>query len=254
MERMHGFGVDDQASMIAAGVDPSVVYRALMVSFLEGSMIHGVFHGDLHGGNMMVTSDGRPAVLDFGITGRFPEARRQALLGLMMTAVTQDGRGMLRHFRDLGGFPPHVDIDQIAAELDIDELMTQNPNDLTPEAMATQMREAMKRLVAHGAKLPKEMFLYMKGLVYLGGAVTTLASEVDMFGEMSHIYGLFTTTHAGELEAIDLDVSAMPDPDEVTDLFRRQVGIDAEKMTLREMQQAQAERAEQLRTGMKKTS
>ena len=45
MERLHGYGVDDGAAMTAAGVDPSPVYRALMVSFLEGAMIHGVFHG-----------------------------------------------------------------------------------------------------------------------------------------------------------------------------------------------------------------
>jgi ubiquinone biosynthesis protein len=254
MERMHGYGVDDPSSMMAAGVNLSVVYRALMVSFLEGSMIHGVFHGDLHGGNMMVTSDGRPALLDFGITGRFPELRRQALLGLMMTAATQDGRAMLGYFRDLGGFPPDVDVDRIAVELNIDELMSQNPNDISPEVMAQQMRESMKRLVAHGAKLPKEMFLYMKGLVYLGGAVTTLAADVDMFGEMAHIYGLFTTTHAGHLEEIDIDVAAMPDPDQVTELFRRQVGVDAETMTLKEMQQIQADRAEQLRIGMRKTT
>jgi ubiquinone biosynthesis protein len=254
MERLHGYGVDDGAAMATAGVDPSPVYRALMVAFLEGAMIHGVFHGDLHGGNMMVTASGRPALFDFGITGRFPEIKRQALLGLMMTMASQDARTLLRHFRDLGGFPPNADIDQIAVELKLDELMTQNPNDLSPEAMALQMRETMKRLVAHGAKLPKEMFLYMKGMVYLNGAITNLAADVDMFAEMAHLYELFTTTHAGHLEDLDIDLAAMPDASGFTDLMREQMGVDAEKMTFKEMQVAQAERREQMRAAMKKTS
>jgi len=41
-----------------------------MISFLEGAMLYGVFHGDLHGGNLFVRPDGRLALLDFGITGR----------------------------------------------------------------------------------------------------------------------------------------------------------------------------------------
>ena len=31
----------------------------MMISFLEGAMIYGVFHGDLHGGNLFVMRDGR---------------------------------------------------------------------------------------------------------------------------------------------------------------------------------------------------
>jgi ubiquinone biosynthesis protein len=252
MERLDGYGVDDGAAMVAAGIDPSPVFRALMVSFLEGALIHGVFHGDLHGGNMLVTPDGTPALVDFGITGRFVEAKRRALLGLMMTAAAQDGPGLLRHFRDLGGFPPGVDVAQLAVELDIDGLIAQNPNDLSPEAMALQMRETMNRLVAHGAKLPKELFLYVKGMVYLGGSITDLAADVDLFAEVAHIYGLFLTTHLGQLQSLDLDLTAMPDAAGITDLMRQQVGVDAETLTFREMQALQAERAEQLRATRRK--
>src|SRR5262249_43957273 len=39
MERLRGFQIDDDAAMAAAGIDPSAVFRALMVSFFEGAMI-----------------------------------------------------------------------------------------------------------------------------------------------------------------------------------------------------------------------
>ena len=59
--------------MKAAGIDTEAVLRAGVVSFLEGAMLFGVFHGDLHGGNLFVQPDGRVALLDFGITGRLDE-------------------------------------------------------------------------------------------------------------------------------------------------------------------------------------
>jgi ubiquinone biosynthesis protein len=251
MERLRGLSTDDEAALEAAGVDPSPVFRALMISFFEGAMIHGVFHGDLHGGNMMVTDGGRPAIFDFGITGRFTDAKREALLGLMMTAASQDGTAMLGHFRDLGGFPSDADVERLAEELDIDELMTQNPADLSPEMLAVQMRETMSRLVAHGAKLPKEMFLYMKGMVYLNGAIASIAADVDMFTEMAHIYDVFTSSHADSVAGV-VDPDTLPAADEIAGRMRQTMGVDGETLTYREMQQAQAARAEAMRGAMKK--
>ena len=73
MEQLDGFGFDDVAGMHAAGIDTAAVVRAGMVAFLEGAMLYGVFHGDLHGGNLLVLPDGRVALLDHGITGRLDE-------------------------------------------------------------------------------------------------------------------------------------------------------------------------------------
>ena len=60
------------------------VVRALLIVFLEGATLFGVFHGDLHGGNLLVRPDGRVALLDYGITGRLDEVRRLAFLRLLM--------------------------------------------------------------------------------------------------------------------------------------------------------------------------
>src|ERR671911_2971759 len=90
MERLEGFKFDDVAGMRDAGVDTDAVVRTGMVGFMEGAMIHGIFHGDLHGGNLFVLPDGRTALLDFGIVGRLSEPRRLAFLRLMLAATTND--------------------------------------------------------------------------------------------------------------------------------------------------------------------
>ena len=74
MERLSGFAFDDVESMKRAGIDTTAVIRTGMIAFMEGAMIYGVFHGDLHGGNLFVLPDGRTALLDFGIVGRLDRA------------------------------------------------------------------------------------------------------------------------------------------------------------------------------------
>ena len=58
MERLSGFAFDDVESMRNAGIDTHALLQAGLIASLEGAMIYGVFHGDLHGGNLVVQPDG----------------------------------------------------------------------------------------------------------------------------------------------------------------------------------------------------
>ena len=73
---------------------------------MEGALLYGLFHGDLHGGNLFVMPDGKVALLDFGITGRMDEFQRLAFLRLLVGASMNDVMVQLAAFRDLGALPP----------------------------------------------------------------------------------------------------------------------------------------------------
>jgi len=110
MERVSGFNFDDVAGMKDAGIDTEAVIRTGMIAFMEGAMIHGIFHGDLHGGNLFVLKDGRTALLDFGIVARLSQDRRLAFLRLMLSATTNDIKGQMAALRDLGALPFDTDL------------------------------------------------------------------------------------------------------------------------------------------------
>jgi ubiquinone biosynthesis protein len=63
-----------------------------MIGFLEGAMMHGIFHGDLHAGNLFILPSGKIALLDFGITARLSESKRLALLSLIVGATNGTSR------------------------------------------------------------------------------------------------------------------------------------------------------------------
>jgi ubiquinone biosynthesis protein len=191
MERLAGFAWDDVAGMRAAGIDTSEVVRAGMVAFMEGAMLFGVFHGDLHGGNLFVQPDGRVALLDYGITGRLEEPKRVAFLRLLLGGTVNDVRTQVAALRDLGALPRDTDIGQVIADLGLDRPPI-DPTQLTPEELTGEIRDLTKALLSYGARLPKELMLFVKNLLFLDGAMATLAPDIDLFAEVTHLAEYFS--------------------------------------------------------------
>jgi ubiquinone biosynthesis protein len=194
MERLEGFAFDDVVGMREAGIATEAVVRTGMIGFLEGCMFNGIFHGDLHGGNLLVLRDGRTGLLDFGITGRLPQDQRLAFLRLLVGASMNDVVGQLGALRDLGALPPDADLPAIVVELGLDKPPI-DPTTLTAEELTGEIQRVLKALLGYGARLPKPLMLFVKNLVFLDGAITTLAPDLDLFAEITAIAMYFTTRH-----------------------------------------------------------
>lgn len=234
MEKLQGFNFDDVEGMKAAGINTEDVVRAGMISFMEGALIHGVFHGDLHGGNLFVLSDGRTALLDFGIVGRLTQARRMAFMRLMLGATTNDLRGQVAALRDLGALPSDTDIDAVIVDLKLDQPV--DPTTLNGEELVQEVQRIVKSLLAYGAKLPKELMLYVKNMVFLDGAIARLAPDLDIIAELTNITMVFTQRHGERLfKELGMDQSAFQ-----IDLtsVKNSLGVDesTDSLTYRELQ------------------
>ncbi len=236
MERVYGFNFDDVVGMQDAGIDTEDVVRTAMVAFMEGAMVEGIFHGDLHGGNLFVLADGRTALLDYGIVGRLTGARRNAFLRLMLGATTNDVRTQMAALRDLGALPLDTDLDAVIRDLRLDEEVI-DPTTLTGEEMVQEVQRIVKAMLGYGAKLPKELMLYVKNMVFLDGAIARLAPDLDLLAEVANISMLFAQKH-GQRLGRELGV----DPDAVEfdfDGVRASIGLDSSvnSLTYRELQQ-----------------
>jgi ubiquinone biosynthesis protein len=198
MERLRGFAFDDVVSMHDAGVDTTAVLRAGLIASLEGAMLYGVFHGDLHGGNLMVEPSGRTVLFDFGITGRLREPQRLAFLRLLLSGTAGDVRGQLVALRDLGAFPPDTDLDAVFFDLELDQPV-KDPTQMSADEMVNELQELVKKLLGYGARAPKDLMLFVKNLMFLNAATATLAPELDLLGEIVHVHTYFVQTHGERL-------------------------------------------------------
>jgi ubiquinone biosynthesis protein len=205
MERLDGFAWDDVGSMRDAGVDTEAVLHAGLVAFMEGAMLFGVFHGDLHGGNLLVRPDGRTVLLDFGITGRLDQHKRLAFLTLLVGATSGDTMGQLRALVGLGAFPPDIDLDAVFRDLGLDR--TVDPTQLSADELVHELQELTKKLLAYGARAPKELMLFVKNMMFLDGAIATLAPELDILGEIEKVHTEISLRHGARLAAdLGIDV------------------------------------------------
>ena len=236
MERLDGFAWDDVEGMRAIGIDTTAVLRAEMISFLEGAFLYGVFHGDLHGGNLFVRADGRVALLDFGITGRLGERQRLAFLQLLIGGSTSNVPLQVQALKDLGALPAEAEVSDLIRDLGLDK-PSPDVAALTAEELTAQLRDLTKQLLAYGARMPKELMLFVKDMLFLDGAVATLAPGIDLLGEVAHIATYFAERYGDRIAAdIGLDPRAVP-----VDLggLRASIGLspETEQFTYRELQE-----------------
>jgi len=235
MQRVSGFNFDDVVGMQDAGIDTEEVVRTAMVALMEGAMVYGVFHGDLHGGNLFVLADGRTALLDFGIVGRLAGERRLAFLRLMLGATTNDIKGQLAAMRDLGALPKDTDLDAVIRDLRLDEPRV-DPTTMSGEELVAEVQRVVKAMLGYGAKLPKELMLYVKNMVFIDGAMARLAPDLDLLGEIAKISLMFAERHGERLgRELGIDHTAV----EISmDGVKTSLGVDTstESLTYRELQ------------------
>ena len=112
-----------------------------------------------------------------------------------------------------------------------------DPTTLTGEEMVQEVQRVVKALLGYGAKLPKELMLYVKNMVFLDGAIARLAPELDLIGEVANISMLFAMKH-GERLGRELGI----DPNAVEfdmDGVKASMGLDSsvDSLTYRELQE-----------------
>jgi ubiquinone biosynthesis protein len=197
MERLRGFASTDDEGVRAAGIDTERMLMAGFSAFVEGALVHGVFHGDLHPGNIMVLEDGRYGILDYGIVGRLSGRERAAFARMMASGAVGDVRGQIEAMRDLDGFPADADIEQLIREM---------PADLIPTSMKVpdiravggSLTSTMRIMQRHRFRLPKLLVLLSKNLIFADGAVHRFAPDLDLLTAATPLFLRAADTHRPE--------------------------------------------------------
>jgi len=74
MELVVGAKIDDLTRLVEGDIDTRSSIQALIESWFALTLCTGVFHGDMHAGNLLLTASGEVVLLDWGIVGRLPAA------------------------------------------------------------------------------------------------------------------------------------------------------------------------------------
>ena len=106
MEFIHGTKVTDLEELIRRGVDPAVINRLLIKTYLKQLLEDGFFHADPHPGNLLVMPDGRLAFFDFGMVGRITPELQAKMIDAFFHVVSKDPAGIAQDLIDLDFLKP----------------------------------------------------------------------------------------------------------------------------------------------------
>ncbi|MCC7078982.1 MAG: SCP2 sterol-binding domain-containing protein [Acidimicrobiia bacterium] len=212
MERVPGtaYTVTDLSA-----VDRERLLRLAIQGVLEQTLVYGVFHGDLHAGNVLLDEEGTFSLVDFGIVGRLDKAQRAALVRFLVGFVRNDIRDELEAMVTFGAIPARADLDAIAADIEAEV----DPGSLGTDAPTTALAAAVGRLirvVAHrGFRLPKELVLFFKNLLYLNGFANAVAPDSNLLAQVDPVFQYFDSKYGRAIPLfLGSDGTPSENPDE----------------------------------------
>lgn len=173
MERIDGCKVTDSGSSASKRRRLARILIEAMIAkpFWSDSPDSAVFHADPHAGNLLVTRDGRLAILDWALVTSLGKAQRIAVVQAVACALTQDETGLSRALAALGhSSDPATLRAAIAAGL-------RQVRQGTFPGMDWLMA-LLDRLGTTGAmQFPEELTLFRKALLTLSGVISDVSGQ-----------------------------------------------------------------------------
>ncbi|WP_020672747.1 ABC1 kinase family protein [Amycolatopsis nigrescens] len=108
MGRLDGVPIASAGAKVAAP-DRAPLARSLLECLLRQVMLHGVFHADPHPGNVLLLTDGRLGLLDFGSVGRLDSGLRGGLQALLLALDRSDAAALRDGLLEIVDRPDDID-------------------------------------------------------------------------------------------------------------------------------------------------
>ncbi len=180
LERLEGVQLGD-LDLPATPMDERRRLAILIAeAWLEMIFRHGVFHGDPHPANIMVLTDGRLGLVDFGMTGTLSDADMRRLTRLLLDAVNENVDALPRRLYELGVRFSREQEDELRIELR--EVYYRYYGASMGQIDPLQViREAFVLVSRMHLRLPTRFALLDKALATLGSVGTELYPDFNVF-------------------------------------------------------------------------
>ncbi|QFS47911.1 ABC1 kinase family protein [Nostoc sphaeroides] len=113
MEWINGTKLTQTEEISAQGIDARYLIEVGVQCSLRQLLEHGFFHADPHPGNLLATTDGKLAYLDFGMMSEIKPPQRYGLIEAIVHVVNRDFEGLAKDYVKLDFLSPETDLTPI---------------------------------------------------------------------------------------------------------------------------------------------
>lgn len=163
----------------AAGCDMKLVGDRYLSVAYDMLFVHGLFHGDLHPGNVVVLPGDVIGLLDFGMVGTLTQEMRDYVVSIMFALQRGDYRTIARLFYEIAIKDERLDYQAI--ERETIEVMQKHWSGGSVKDMQIGpfILDLAGRATRHGARVPSSYTMFFKAIMTSEGLAKSLIEEID---------------------------------------------------------------------------
>ncbi|WP_309645258.1 2-polyprenylphenol 6-hydroxylase [Phenylobacterium sp.] len=175
-----GAPLSDPAALDLVGLDRPALAQKLIRAFLAQALDHGVFHADLHEGNLFVAAPAELTAVDFGIIGRLGAAERRYLAEILWGFLQRDYAKIAQTHFDAGYVPRTHSVAAFAQALRAvgEQVFGRNASDVSMSRVLTQLFEIT---ALFDMRLQPQLVLLQKTMMTVEGVARRIDPEHDIW-------------------------------------------------------------------------
>ena len=173
MEHVEGTKIPDVSPVVLVEFDRPAIINQLFRAYLRQVLVDGVFHSDPHPGNLLLTPDGRIAILDFGMITRISPETRMNMVKLLFAISHGDGEDAARIAEAMSQPTPLFKRQEFARRI---SRLVAEQQDLAVQHMGTGrvIMQIQRTAGETGIIVPESLMMFGKTLMNLDRAVVVL--------------------------------------------------------------------------------
>jgi predicted unusual protein kinase regulating ubiquinone biosynthesis (AarF/ABC1/UbiB family) len=216
--------IDGEKVSAAHGLRPEraeELARDFFRFYIRQVTLEGVYHADPHRGNVLLTPDGRLALLDFGLLGRLGDETRRALALLLLALAQNRADDVTDQILSLSLTPLDADEPGFSHELRR-KLPRYHWRPLSGIRTGQALADMQRMAIAHRVRLPTSFALVGKTLAQADEIARFLDPELDPVELIrDQTYKIVATELERRLKPASLLAFAAPQLEELSKLPRR---------------------------------
>lgn len=175
-----GLALSDPAALEQTGLNRKALADNLIRAFLAQALDHGVFHADLHEGNLFVAPPASLTAVDFGIIGRLGKRERRYLAEILYGFLERNYHQVAQSHFDAGYVPAHHSVDSFAQALRAvgEPIFGHTAQEVSMGGVLTQLFEIT---ALFDMRLRPELVLLQKTMVVTEGVARRLWPDHDIW-------------------------------------------------------------------------
>lgn len=198
MERIEGIKINNITELEAAGLSRSEIAKQVTHIILQMVFEDGLFHADLHPGNLFVRAGGQIGLIDFGKVGTVDERTQQQLVAVLLAIGMQDSERLTDTILAIA--VTRKPVDRLLLQRDFQRLVSGfHGKPLKEIAFGAMNTDALAIVRRYYLQLPSSYSNLFQTIVMLEGICTQLDPDYNLVELITpYTKKLIFKQHSGE--------------------------------------------------------